>query len=714
MTPVFKHSLLACAVAQVFAVDASAQTAQTAPPIASVHVTANKWAASERASVGGFADMAIIDTPASISAFSREQMQDLSIRNVTEALAYDASVGDAYNAVGYAEQFSVRGFMLNNNSGYRKDGIVIPADTQIPLENKERLELLKGVAGMQAGLAAPGGILNFVTKRPTSAPLRSVTVEARERGTLYGAVDLGGRFEDRRFGYRVNAAAERLRSYVEGADGKRQFASSAFDWQITPDALLQLDMDFQHKEQITAPGYQLIRGVALPANVSPKTLLNAQPWTKPVDTDSANLGLRFDYRFAPDWRATVAANKHWFKRDDFTAFPYGCSNEGEGFYPGYCSNGDYDVYDYQSTGERKTPFGIQAQVQGRFATGTVRHLLTAGIGYSERHNSYGDYVYDYAGSSNIYRNQVVDPAPGNPTTGPVSERFSERERSLFVQDILTLTPDLALHAGLRYVKIDSNQLAEPELGWTASRASFLLPSASLVYSLSPAWNVYGTVAHGLDAGGVAEMETTNRNEDLGPNRSKQFELGTKGNFGGVAVTAALFQITKGNEFNQRNADDSLTFVRKGDQRHRGIELAAQRTSGALTYGASLMALRAKTEGMGNPAYDGKRVTNVPELKSTLWADYAVPAVPGLKVSGQWQYAGEKSFDPENTVNVPGYHVLGLGASYGLKMGATNVTLRARVDNLADKFYWRDVTQQLGGYLIPGAPRTFRLSAQFDF
>ena len=714
MKPVFKHSLLACAIAQAFAISGSAaasdETVENAQAIPSVVVSGSKWTVSDRASVGGFADMPIIDTPASVSAFGRERMQDLSIRSASDALAYDASVGDAYNAVGYAEQFSVRGFMLNNNSGYRKDGIAIPADTQIPLENKERLELLKGVAGMQSGLAAPGGILNFVTKRPTNNDLRSATVEARERGTLYGAVDLGGRFDDKRFGYRVNAAAERLRSYIKGADGERQFVSGAFDWQISPDALLQLDADFQHKEQVTAPGYQLIRGVALPRGVSAKTLLNAQPWTRPVDTDSANFGLRFDYRLNADWRATVTANKHWFKRDDYTAFPYGCSNEGDGYYPGFCSNGDYDVYDYQSVGERKTPFGVQAQVQGRFALGGLRHVLTAGLGYAERHNSYGDYVYDYAGYSNIYNNLIVDPAPGNPSTGPVSERYTERERSLFVQDIVTLTPELTLHAGLRYTKIDSSQLPELELGWTSSKASYVLPSVSLVYGLTPNWNVYGTVAHGLQSGGVAEMGTTNENEDLGPNRSKQFELGTKGQFGDVALSAALFQITTGLEYT--NAAD--TFVRNGDQQHRGFELAAQRSSGDLTYGATLMALRAKQEGTGDARYDGKRATNVPELKTTLWADYAVPALPGLKVSGQWQYAGKKSFDPENTVYVPGYHVFGLGASCGLKMGTTNVTLRARVDNLFDKFYWRDVTQQLGGYLLPGAPRTFRVSAQFDF
>ena len=709
MKPVFKHSLLACALAQAFSLHA--QTTQTEEPVASVVVTGSKWTVSDRASIGGFADLPLMDIPASVVAISRSQMQDLSIRSASDAVQYDASVGDAYNAVGYAEQFSVRGFKLNNNSGYRKDGIAIAGDTQIPLENKERFELLKGVAGLQAGVAAPGGVLNFVTKRPTDTPLRSVLVETRERGSLHAEADIGGRFEDTRFGYRINAAADRLRSYVAGADGKRQFASGAFDWQITPDAKLELDMDFQHKEQITAPGYQLIRGVDLPTNVSPKTLLNDQPWTKPVDTDSANLGLRFAYKLNADWNATVSANKHWFKRDDYTAFPYGCSNEGDGFYPGYCSNGDYDVYDYQSVGERKTPFGLQAQLQGRFASGAVRHLLTIGASYAERHNSYGDYVYDYAGYSNIYQPLVTDPAPGNPSTGPVYERFRDRERGIYVQDILTISPELAVHAGLRYVKIDSDQQPESELPWVGDKASFTLPNVSLVYSPSRNWNVYGTLAHGLESGGVAPIETTNANQDLGPNRSKQLEFGAKGILGaGVSVSAAVFQITTGLEY----TDASDTFVRNGERNHRGLELSAQRASNGLAYGASLMALRARQQDTGNAALDGKRVTNVPELKTTVWGEYALAAVPGLKLNGQWQYAGKKTFDPENTVDVPGYHVVGLGAAYAMKMGASSVTLRARVDNLFDKFYWRDVTQDLGGYLLPGAPRTFRLSAQVDF
>ena len=169
-----------------------------------VVITGAKPLAAERASIGGFGDAPLLETPASISTIGRKQIEDFGIHNSTDAMKLDASVSDSYNAVGYAElldrggyaeNFSIRGFALDNTSSYRKDGIAIPGDTQIPLENKERIEVLKGLAGLQAGVAAPGGIINYVTKRPTVNDLRSVTLEVRERGTVYGAVDLGGRFD---------------------------------------------------------------------------------------------------------------------------------------------------------------------------------------------------------------------------------------------------------------------------------------------------------------------------------------------------------------------------------------------------------------------------------------------------------------------------------------------------------------------------------------
>jgi iron complex outermembrane receptor protein len=730
MKPQLKYSILACALAQAFSTHAQAQEQTGAQPIAEVVVTGTRAGSAERATVGGFSEASLWETPASITVIGRTQMQDLSIRSTTEAMRYDASVSDAYNAVGYAEQFSIRGFALDNNYSYRKDGFAIPGDTQIPLENKERIEVLKGLAGLTAGVATPGGIVNYVTKRPTNTPLRSATVELSERGTLYGTVDLGGRFDDRRFGYRINAAAANLHSYVRGANGDRQFISGAFDWQITPDALLQLDLDYQHKAQITAPGFQLIRNEVLPSGVSAKMLLNDQPWTRPVDTRDTNLGLRFEYKLADGWKATVAANKHWFKRDDFTAFPYGCSNEGEGFYPGYCSNGDYDVYDYQSVGERKTPWGLQAMLQGRFATGALRHELTVGASYSERHDSFGDYVYDYVGYSNLWNPLVSPHAGADRVTGPVFERRSDQESALFAQDIVTLSPQLTLHGGLRYVQAKRRDWEEdrPDVhtaGYVDSKDSFLLPSVALVYGINRDWNVYGSVSHGLQHGGIAPMETANENQVLDPARSRQFEVGTKGSFNGMNLSASLFQIRQGLEYTDPNHTVTVIvdgealqrhpFVRAGRETHRGFELAADgKLAAGLQAGLSLMALNTRQDGTGDSTIDGKRVTDVPNFKSTAWIEYAVPQVAGLKVDANWQYSGRKAFDVENRVLVPDYHVFGLGAAYATHLGASKVTLRARVDNLFDKFYWRDVTPALGGYLLPGAPRTFRVSGQLDF
>jgi iron complex outermembrane receptor protein len=708
MSKNLKQTAIAVALVQAFAVPSVFAQEQALPEVV---VKGAKSPAAERASVAGFGDAPLLYTPASVTAIGLQQMQDLSIRNTTDASKFDASIGDAYNAVGYSEQFSIRGFALDNTSSYRKDGLAIPGDTQIPLENKERIEVLKGLAGLTAGVAAPGGIVNYVTKRPTNAPLRSVTVEVRERGTVYGAADLGGRSDDRQFGYRINAAGERLRSYVKGADGERQFVSGAFDWQISPQALLQIDADYQHKSQITAPGYQLIQNLTLPTNVSAKTLLNDQPWARPVDTSSANLGLRFEYALDANWRATVSLNKHQFKRDDFTAFPYGCSNEGAGYYPGYCSNGDYDVYDYQSTGEKKSPVAGQVLVHGRFDTAGMQHELAFGASRFKRHDSFGDYVYDYAGSSNIYHNVIVDPAPGNPKTGPVFERRTEDERAVFVQDIVALTSQFKLHAGLRHVQVKRN-----EFEVAPSDTSFTLPNLALVFNPTQDWSVYGSLAHGLEHGGVAPIETTNKNTALEPSRSKQFELGVKGIVDGdTTVTAALFQIRKGLEYTQTNADTTTTYVRNGEATHRGLELGAQgKLAADLAYSLSLMAIDTKQDGTGMADMDGKMVTNVPKFKAASTIEYSVAGVPGLKVNGLWQYAGRKAFDVENKTMVPSYSVFDFGASWAMRLAGSSLTVRANVQNAFDKFYWRDVTPALGGYLIPGAPRTLRVSAQLDF
>ena len=712
-TPNLSISVLTLAILHAFAAPAlaandSAEAPADTPSMAEVVVTASKAPAAKRASVGGFADAPLLQTPASVTVISQKDMQDLQIRNLSDAVKLDASINDSYNAVGYAEQFTIRGFKLDTNSSYRKDGVAIPGDTQIPLENKERIEVLKGLAGLQAGVAAPGGVIDFIVKRPTSAPLRSVTVETRERGTLYGAVDLGGRLEDTRFGYRVNVAAERLRSYIKGADGNRKFISGAFDWQISPQALLQLDADYQDKAQVTAPGFQLLSNGSLPANVSADAMLNKQPWTHPVETVTSNIGLRFQYAFNDDWHATLSANQHSFKRDDYTAYPYGCSPEGE--YPVFCSNGDFSVWDFRSLGETKKPLSAQAMIQGKFATGSLRHEVTVGVSYFNRKDHAGKYVYKEVGISNIYRPVIV--APSDRLTGPVRLVRDDKEKSVFAQDIVSLAQNWKLHGGLRHIDVDGYQYVLKAGTEIRAKHDFLLPNVSLVYTPLDNVSVYAAYSQGMEHGGTASIYENNANEELTPSRSKQIELGVKMDVTpDFMLAASLFQIRKGLEY--VNAENY--FVRNGRAQHRGLELSAQgKATANLSLGASVTALNSQQSGTGDVNYDGKRVPNVPAFKAAVHADYAVQQVAGLSVNGSWEYAGKKAFEYNNTTFVPSYNVFNLGAAYAMRVAGKTAVLRAAVNNVTDKFYWRDVTPEAGGYLFPGASRTFKLSAQFDF
>ncbi|HWT71325.1 MAG TPA: TonB-dependent siderophore receptor [Oxalicibacterium sp.] len=711
-------SLIALAIAQAGAV--APAFAQTAPrtqenvlPAVTVTTAPDTTGRAATASVGGFSETPLIETPASVSVITQQQMQERSIRSTTAAVETDASVNDAYNAVGYAEQFSIRGYTLENETSFRKDGLSFSGASSVPLENKERIEILKGLSGLQAGVSTPGGIINYVTKRPTATPLRTITTEVSERGTVYGAVDLGGMSDDKRFGYRINAATETINSYVDGADGNRNFVSGAFDWHLSDRALLQLDMDYQHKSQVTAPGYQLLGGTEVPSHVDPTRLLGKEPWITPVTDSVSNIGLRFKYRLDQDWNLTLSANRYRLLRDDRSAFPFG-------FY----ANGNYDIYDYKSDNEEHTILGTQALLQGKFVTGSVKHDITFGATFDRRRDHAGDCVYGTTtcstgfapnGTSNIY-NPVVDASavpPSNIHSGPVYLQRKDNEWSLFTQDVMSLTDRLKLHAGLRYTELQRDQFSIVDGAKLSNYdKSYVLPNIALVYSPMPSLSVYGSYAEGLQHGGVAGDFDNNAHEMLNPSVSRQYEVGLKQDIGNsLSFTASLFQIKAALEY----LDSTNTFVQNGDALHRGIELGLQgRITRNLLVGSSLTVLNAKQENTGDPTLDGKRNVNVPKLKAVTFLDYAVADVPGLNLNTTWTYASSKAFDTQNQTIVGGYNVFDMGARYATKINGKAVRFNFTVYNVFNKFYWRDVTQDLGGYLFPGAPRTYKLTAQFDF
>ncbi|WP_264309779.1 TonB-dependent siderophore receptor [Pseudomonas putida] len=666
---------------------------------------------AREASVGGFHAAPLLDTPASISVFSQQLLEDRQVRKLSEVLQSDASVGESYAPIGYYENFNVRGFELNAASSYRINGQTLVGEQNVALENKQQVELLKGLSGLQSGVSEPGGLINYVTKR--AEDVRSVTVSTNEQGERYLATDLGGWFgSERQFGLRANLAHEDIRSYVDHADGKRDFASLAFDWQINPDATLQLDAEYQHREQRSVPGYQLLGGTEVPHGIDPHDRLAYQQWAKPVQNDSLNLGGRFEYRFSEAWTGTLSASRSKVVIDDYSAFAWGSE---EGWQSHFSPEGDYDIYDFRSPDDTRRIDEAQAMLNGRFDAMGVSHELTLGTSAQRRtvdQRSYYNELLEQGG--NIYNGSPAQP-PSDKPIGSSERRLDSRQYGLFISDRITFNEQWQTVIGAREVRLDEKTWNEDGVAGRHTQQYQLLPNAALIYKPRPDTTLYASYSKGLSAGGTAPWFTLNQSEILAPTLSRQLELGIKRDWQGMSLSAALFQIRQAYQYARPDSEGSSTYVQQGQQKNIGLELGASGwVTSNLQIQASAAALRARVKNSGTDDYEGHQAINVPKLRAALQAEYNLP-VPGLALLGGARYSASKYASQAGNVEVGGYTVFDVGSRYRTRIGGYDTVLRLTVDNVFNKRYWRDVGDYLGdNYLFQGAPRTARLSASVNF
>ncbi|MFK3680438.1 TonB-dependent siderophore receptor [Pseudomonas sp. NPDC088890] len=666
--------------------------------------------------VGGFQPAPLLDTPASISVFSQQLLQDRQVRKLSEVLQSDASVGESYAPIGYYENFNVRGFELNAASSYKINGQTVVGEQNVALENKQQVELLKGLSGLQSGVAEPGGLVNYVTKR--AEDVRSVTVSTNEQGERYLATDLGGWFgSERQFGLRANLAHEDIRSYVDHADGKRDFASLAFDWQISANATLQLDAEYQHREQRSVPGYQLLGGSELPHGIDPDDRLAYQHWAKPVQNDSLNLGGRFEYRFNDDWTGTLSASRSKVVIDDYSSFAWGCYGStscASAAVPNYFSpQGDYDIYDFRSPDDTRRTDEVQAVLNGRFDALGLGHELTVGTSAQRRTLDQRPYYNEFVGSGNIATGAPAV-APSERPIGSSERRLDSRQYGVFFSDRITFNEHWQTVLGAREVRLDEKTWDETGLAGRHTQQYQLLPNAALIYKPQPDTTLYASYSKGLSAGGTAPWFASNAAEILAPTLSRQLEVGIKRDWQGMSLSAALFQIRQAYQYARPDAT-GFTYVQQGQQKNTGVELGASGwVTSRLQIQASAAAIRARVQNSGTDAYEGHQAINVPTLRAALQAEYSLP-VAGLALLGGARYSASKYASQAGNVEVGGYTVFDVGSRYRTMVGGYDTVLRLTVDNVFDKRYWRDVGDYLGdNYLFQGAPRTARLSATVSF
>ena len=184
------------------------------------------------------------------------------------------------------------------------------------------------------------------------------------------------------------------------------------------------------------------------------------------------------------------------------------------------------------------------------------------------------------------------------------------------------------------------------------------------------------------------------------------------------MTGALFSIDKPYADDVATASGvPLRVAGAKEARHRGLELAATgRVDDALSLQASMTVLDAKFTKAVDPSLVGQRVTNVPRVKTSLFADYKIAALPGFALNALATYESGKTVTTDGSVRLPNAWQLDAGARYQHMISGKATTWRLNVENLTNRIYWREApTQYWGGiYLFPSTPRTVRASVAVAF
>ena len=669
-------------------------------------VTVTEGAAAPQADISGFGDVPLRELPLSATVIDGKQLRDSGARRLADLTQFDASVTDAYNSAGYWDYLTVRGFVLDNRFNYRREGLPISAETSIPLDNKERVEILRGTSGIQAGTSAPGGLVNYVVKRPTEQDLRTVRIETTSRGSTLGAIDLGGRFgADRQFGYRINVASENLKPLTHNLDGNRNLFSLAADWRISRDSVLEFEIEQSRKTQPSQNGYSLL-GSALPAPVDPRINLNNQPWSQPSVFKALTGTVRFSQALNADWRWSAQIGQQRLKTDDRLAYAFGCGAEGN--YDRYCSDGTFDFYDFRSENERRTQTAGSLNLKGNVTTGSVRHELGFGLLQSRVRNRFDNQAYNYAGTGNVWGTAIVPPSPDAIT--PQTNR-DERSTELSVQDAIRWNDRFTTWLGVRHTRLDRSSIGNDGSSPTGYKQDVTTPWIAASYAIQPGLLAYASWGKGVESQVVPNRisQYSNAGQALPALTSRQWELGLKGGSEAFSWQVAWFDISR--PMTNLDLCGAYCEVRNdGRAVHRGLEAGAQWSQGPWRIGGSIAVIDAKRRGStANPALNGESPTNVPKEVLRAQAAYRVASVPGLEVAGQLSYEGRRNVLPDGSVTLPSWTRVDAVLRYDTKVRGVNTSWTLAVDNLFDRRYWKESPYQFSHvYLFPGAPRTLRL------
>jgi iron complex outermembrane receptor protein len=691
-------SRIAAAVAALAAAGASAQgTGSTTLQQVTVTGDSRGSYSSRLVQVGAFRDLDPLDVPLTNNVVTREVLDAQGTNTLFGALRNTAGVTRSQLTGSTYDNISIRGLLVENRGNYRLNGFLPVVNLiSIPLENKERVEVLKGASSLYYGFVPPSGIVNFVAKRAGSTPVTSVATSIND-GAADIHADIGRRFGvDDSMGVRINAVAGKEDIGIERFSGDRGLFSIAYDWRVSPTIGVKADLEHYRKDVSEQAAIQVpqIAGRAVVPRLPDNRTNAAGEWQR-YDAEATNALLRGDVSLAADWTLTLETGYAMSKRDRrYSFFRYSDLATGEGTLNIFFANGQR----YENTSHR-------ADLNGRFTTAGLVHELTVGGMYNRRESYGGASAPTATQSQNIHAPRPVPER--NPVIATRGSSTDIVDKGIYIFDRLLFNKQWHTMVGLRYSDYTSTNITASGVRSPYSTTD-VSPSVSVIYKPLENVSVYASYLEGLEETGTAGTTHANAGEALSPAVNKQRELGIKWRTAtGALLQGALFDIRRP----QTTVDASNRFVVGGNSEYRGLELSA---SGELSRDwsviASALLLDATITRSSNAREVGRIPENTPRRTFSLFGEYRIAQVPGWSINAGAYHVGKRPVNNANDAFVGSYTLYSIGTRYRTKFAGHDVTLQANVENATNRDYWATAGNNLLG---AGSPRTLRLAAKFE-
>ncbi|WP_456026590.1 TonB-dependent siderophore receptor [Pseudomonas capeferrum] len=674
----------------------------------------------------GKGEHSLRETPQSVSVMTRQLMDDQNVTTIDDVMERTPGITTYESPMG-GKYFYSRGFKMLGQ--YQYDGVpldmgkdYVQADSfTANMAIYDRVEVLKGAAGMLKGAGTASGAVNFVRKRPQAKPTTSLSLSAGTWDNYRADLDTGGALNDSGTVRGRAAVSQQTRgSYMDIAKRQDQAVYAALDFDLDADTTLGVGASYEDVDASPCWGGLPRYSDGKSAKLSRSTCLG-QSWND-WQSQRATFFADLTHHFSDDWKLNVAAVHSRNLQDIKYAASEGTIAYGN---PAPTANSYAALMDYDHR-----DFGLDAYLDGKFEAFGLEHELIIGANGSRGTQDDVYAIQNLPTRVNIYQPDHHLPEPANDTFWPNMYRGgtvkeTATQYGTYATLRLRLAEPLLFIVGSRVSwyenRRQSNNLAWGE--WAVQDARTretgeVTPFAALIYDLDEHLSVYASYA---DIFQPQSSYATVDGAALKPQIGDNYELGIKGEWfeGRLNSSLALFRAVQKNTAETDylsvcpTSSDGYCYSDTGKTRAQGIEaeVSGELLERLQVFGGYTYTQTKTLKNIDSAVEGGVSNSYVPRHMLRMWGDYQLDGAPSKWSVGTGVNAQSSNYRVQGIkLEQAGYAVWSARLAYRVD---DTWTVALNGNNVFDKHYYQTVGTAAWGNFY-GEPRNFTLSVKGNF